>query len=128
MQTSVFLAKLLGPFFLAVGAGLLFNGAAFRGIADEFLRSPALVFLAGLIVMPAGLAIVLTHNAWVLNWPVLITILGWLTLIGGVIRLTMPQGATSIGRTLYRHPSFAHTAAGIWLAIGALLCFFGYFY
>ena len=128
MQTSVFLAKLLGPFFLAVGAGLLFNGAAFRGIADEFLRSPALVFLAGLIVMPAALAIVLTHNVWTPGWPVLITILGWLGLIGGTLRLTMPQRATSIGRTLYRHHTFANAAAGLWLAAGALLCFFGYFY
>jgi hypothetical protein len=128
MQTSVFLAKLLGPFFLAAGAGLLFNGMAFRGIADEFLRSPALVFLAGLIVMPAGLAIVLTHNVWALNWPVLITILGWLALLGGMLRLTMPQRATSIGRTLYRHPTFANVSAALWLAAGAYLCFFGYFY
>ena len=54
MQTSVFLAKLIGPFFLAVGVGLLANAAAYRKLADEFLRSTALIYLSGLLTMPAG--------------------------------------------------------------------------
>ena len=33
MQTSIFLAKLMGPVFLALGAALLVNGAAYRTMA-----------------------------------------------------------------------------------------------
>ena len=43
--------------------------------------------------MSAGLAVVLTHNVWVADWPVLITILGWLTAIAGAFRLLAPQDA-----------------------------------
>ena len=42
---------------------------------------------SGIITMPAGLAIVLVHNRWSADWQVLITILGWLALISGVIRM-----------------------------------------
>src|SRR6516225_10109 len=86
MATSVFLARLLGPLLLAVGAGILINPKAFRTMASEVVRSVTLVYLFGLFDFAAGLAIVLTHNVWVANWRVLITILGWLMLIRGAVR------------------------------------------
>jgi hypothetical protein len=126
MQTSVFLARLLGPFFLIVGASVLINARPFRAIVDEFIRSPALLFLSGLMILPVGLALVLTHNVWVANWPVLITLLGWLCVIGGAIRLLVPQHVLKISRRFYANPNAPIVSAGIWLVVGAILCFFGY--
>jgi uncharacterized membrane protein len=126
MGNSLFLAKLIGPLFLAVGIGIFVNGSVYRLLADEFLRSRALIYLSGLITMTAGLAIVLTHNVWVANWPVLITILGWLALIGGAFRIIAPQGTERIGRRMLKH-KHGFTFAGIaWAAVGAILSVFGY--
>jgi hypothetical protein len=126
MPTSVFLAKLLGPFFAVVGISVLVNAAAFRGIVKEFLNSPGLIFLTGLVTLPAGLAIVLTHNVWVANWPVLITIVGWLGVISGVARVFAPARITGIGKKVSASKNFPFVGGAIWFAIGALLCFFGY--
>ena len=126
MTTSIFLAKLIGPFFLLVGLSLLVNQAQFGIIANEFLQSPALVFLTGLIILPAGLAVVLTHNVWVADWRVLITLLGWLSLISGIIRLLVPKRALDVGRRLYARPNILHVSAAIWLVVGAVLSFYGY--
>ena len=126
MTTSIFLAKLIGPFFLIVGTSLLINAAAFRGITEEFLQSPALVFLTGLIILPAGLAIVLAHNVWVADWRVLITILGWLAVLAGALRLLSPRRMLDMRRTLASNANILTTGAAIWLAIGAVLTFFGY--
>jgi hypothetical protein len=126
VNTSIFLARLIGPFFLIVGASLLVNQAQFRAMADEFLRSPALVFLTGLMILPIGLAIVLTHNVWAADWRALITILGWLCMISGALRLLAPQQALDMGRKLYAKPNILYVSAGIWLTVGAVLCFFGY--
>ena len=41
---SVFLARLIGPIMVAVGVGALVNGAVFRTLAEEFLRSRALIW------------------------------------------------------------------------------------
>ena len=43
MQTSIFLARLIGPVMALVGVSLLVNELAFRKMAQEFLRSPALI-------------------------------------------------------------------------------------
>ena len=126
MPTSVFLAKLIGPVMLAVGVGLIANAAAYRKLADEFLQSTALIYLSGLLTMTAGMALILTHNVWAADWRILITLLGWLTAIGGAARIVVPQ-APQIGRRLTAQPAFLTVAAVIWLGIGAVLCFFGYF-
>src|SRR6266446_6945915 len=89
---SVFLARLMGPIMAVVGIGVFVNGAVYRSLADEFLRSRALIYLSGLLLMTAGMAIVLNHNVWVAGWTVLITILGWLATIGGAVRIICPQG------------------------------------
>ena len=127
MPTSLFLAKLIGPLFVAVGIGLIANAAIYRKLAEEALASLALIYLSGLLTMTAGMAIILSHNVWVLDWRVLITLLGWLAAIGGAVRIVMPQGTQKFGRRFLKHPWSMCIAAAIWLAIGAVLCFFGYF-
>jgi hypothetical protein len=127
VSTSIFLARLKGPPMLAVGIGVFVNGAAYRALIEEFLKSRALIYLSGILSMIAGLAIVITHGVWAANWPVIITILGWLMTIGGAVRIICPQGTEKVGRAFLRHKMGPALAGAIWLALGAVLCFYGYF-
>jgi hypothetical protein len=127
MQRSIFLAQLMGPVMLVAALGLLIDRAGYRAMAREFLASPALIFLAGLLTMTAGVAIVLFHNVWVAGWPVLITIFGWLGTVGGAARIALPQLTRSAGEAMLDKPAAMTIGGAAWLAVGALLCFFGYF-
>ena len=126
MQTSIFLARLIGPVMLMIGLAVFANPRGFREMAEEFMESRALMFLGGLITMPAGLAIVLTHNVWAADWRVLITILGWLSTIGGALRLFGPLFVVKAGHAMLGQPHFTTIAAAVWLVLGLLFCFFGY--
>ena len=126
MQTSVFLARLVGPVMLVVGLSLFINRSRFQQMAREFLERPALLFLTGLLVMPAGLAIVLTHNVWSADWRMLITLFGWLTAIGGALRLVAPHLTIRAGQGMLKQPRLLPIAGGIWVAMGLLFCFVGY--
>jgi hypothetical protein len=126
MQASLFIARLIGPVMLVVGLAVFTNQRGFRDMAEEFLASRALLFLSGLLIMPAGLAIVLTHNVWTADWRVLITLFGWLTAIGGALRLFEPKFLPQVGRALLQRPQFTPVAAAIWVVLGLLFCFFGY--
>jgi hypothetical protein len=126
MQTSVFLARLIGPVMLVIGLAVFANQRAFRDMAEEFLASPALLFLSGLLIMPAGIAIVLTHNFWTADWRVLITLFGWLNAIGGALRLAAPATVMRTGRAMLRRPYFTPIAAAIWVVLGSLFCLFGF--
>src|ERR1700730_14609976 len=116
MTTSVFIARLIGPVMLTIGLAVFANQRACPDMAEEFLASRALLFLSGLLIMPMGLAIVLTHNVWA-DWRALITLFGWLNLIGGGVRLLAPDTVMRAGRAMLRRPYFTTIAAAIWVAL-----------
>src|SRR2546421_370291 len=126
MATSTFLARLIGPVLLTIGIGLLVNSAAYRKMAEEGLRSRVLIYITGVITMTAGLAVVLAHSVWAADWRVIITLLGWLATIGGAVRIVCPQASERMGHWMLNHPQGLTVGAVFWLAIGAVLCFFGY--
>ena len=128
MDTSIFIAKLIGPILLVVGAGVLISRAAYSEAADEAIRSRALLYIFGGIGFAAGLAIVLTHNVWVWGWPVIITILGWLMMVRGALRILFPQQVADLGaKVLQSSPSLLPIGGFVVLVIGAVLSYFGYF-
>jgi hypothetical protein len=126
MQTSRYLAKLIGPIMLAIGACIVFNGAAFSIMVRQFLASYALIFLAGMVALTAGLAIVLAHNVWTRDWRVIVTVLGWLALIGGVLRIVAPQFVVSIGGAVFAQAVALPAIGFVVIVVGVVLAFFGY--
>jgi hypothetical protein len=126
MTTSIFLAELMGPVCLVIGLALFLNGEGFRALLLEFIDSPVLIFLSGIVTMAGGLAIVLTHNIWAADWRVVITLIGWLATIGGAIRIVIPQQTIEIGRTMLTNIYTLPIVMGFYVVIGALLTYFGY--
>src|ERR1700710_2699496 len=125
MSTSVFIARLIGPVMLVIGLAVLTNQRAFRAMAEEFLASRALLFLSGLLIMPVGLAIVLTHNIWAADGRVMITLFGWLNTIGGALRIFAPSYVMQTGQAMLKRPYFVPVAATFWIVAGLLFCLFG---
>lgn len=126
MDASVTIARIMGPMMLVMGAGLLFNAGAFRALAREFLNSRALIYLSGFITLLLGLLVVVFHNVWVAGWPVIVTIFGWIMVAAGIARMTIPDRLTKLGERMIAYTSFMTGAAVVYLALGALLSFFGY--
>ncbi|WP_069443288.1 hypothetical protein [Methyloceanibacter stevinii] len=127
MNTSVFLAQLMGPVMLVAAIGLLVNPEAQRDMARQFLDSPPLIYVTGFMVMTAGLAIVLNHNVWAFDWRLIITLFGWMAVIGGAIRMLCFSAVKKIGHAMLDKPRAAIIGGVVWLIIGAVLCYFGYF-
>ena len=120
------LASEIGSCNQSFGAAMLINPVNMREMANDFLEHRGLIFLAGILTLVAGLAIVLTHNVWVAGWPVIITIIGWLSVVGGIFRIVFPDSVKSIGEAMLQL-SGGLTAAGVALAlIGGTLCYVGY--
>ena len=58
---------------------------------------------------------------------VLITLLGWLAVIGGAVRIIVPAGHRRRSAEIsWRAGDCLDHRRVIWLAIGVVLCFFGY--
>ena len=126
MATSIFLARLLGPLLLIVGASLLLNPRAVRKMAQDVIGSVTLVYLFGVLDFAAGLAILLVHNVWVASWRVIITLIGWLLLIRGAVRILAPEQVMERAAKVLRVQNYLLIAGGVTAVLGLVLCYFGY--
>ena len=77
-------------------------------------------------LVAAGLAIVLTHNVWVANWRVLITLIGWLMLIRGAVRILAPEMIMGYATRLLRNKQIIPVSGIVTGVLGVVFCYFGY--
>lgn len=108
MANSKQIASLVGPTMIAV-------------LVSEFplvqphlydAQIPPVVYLSGVLMFVAGLAIIRVHNLWVSNWTVLVTLTGWFALLLGLWRMFMASGYQQLA---------ASTPSTVFMALEAAL-------
>ena len=89
MEITIFLARFWGGFFIIFG--LLFIITRQLGRTIEMTEDKAFVISTGYYTLLLGLVTIILHNVWVLNWTLVITLLGWSTLIKGIMKIGFPE-------------------------------------
>lgn len=120
MKDSKRIAGLLGPTLIAVAITEAMNLrflTAFIGPSHG-----PLVYLNGTLLFVAGLAIVRAHNRWTGGWPLLVTLVGWFVMLGGLIRMIAPVSAQRAGQ----NTTAVFGLLIVLLAIGIFLTFKAY--
>jgi len=126
MTPPAYIARILGPVLVIIGLGLLFEGETFRAMAGEYLRSAALLYFSGVATLALGLAILNVHHLWTRDWRSVITLFGWLCVIGGIFRILAPTLVQRIGESFIAHQRWPIMGAIVTLALGAFLSVMGY--
>lgn len=83
MANSKQVGGLVGPTLVAV----LASESSFVQPRLYDVQIPPVVYLSGVLLFVAGLAVVRSHNVWALNWTILITLCGWCFLALGLVRM-----------------------------------------
>ncbi|MCX5794799.1 MAG: hypothetical protein NTY77_04830 [Elusimicrobia bacterium] len=63
-------------------------------------KNAALTYLLGLLALVIGSLIVHYHDIWVGDWPVLITVLGWIAVVKGIMIIAFPNAMQRLTRRL----------------------------
>jgi hypothetical protein len=130
MRNSTLIARLMGPVLLVIGIGIVLGlgmeGSSYSGMMKEFIANRGLIFLTGVLALTAGLAIVNAHNLWVQDWRVIITILGWLAIIRGILNIVFPAVTQTVGDRVLASQGGMIAGAAITVALGAVLTYMGY--
>src|SRR5262249_9789888 len=126
MAHSKTIAALMGPLLAAMGVAMLINRNLFPTIVGEVAHNYALIFLSGILTLLAGLAIVRVHNVWSGGWRVVITVLGWLAVVSGLVRLWLPQGAAPMAEAFSGSATSLAIGGLVLLVLGAFLSYKAY--
>jgi hypothetical protein len=106
--------------------GMLTEGDAYSSLLKEFIGSRALVFVTGVLALLAGVAVVNAHNHWVPDWRVIVTILGWLLIVRGVMNLVFPATVQTLGDRMIASHAGVLAGAAVTIVLGAILSIMGY--
>ncbi|MGE0625673.1 MAG: hypothetical protein AB7I04_13070 [Pseudomonadales bacterium] len=126
METTIWIAGLIGPVILALSIPMITAPEKLQETTVRFLADPPLVLVSGVLAMTAGLSIVNTHNLWVLDWPVIVTVFGWALTLGGVTRVAFPQVVDRVGASMMNQRVLTRVMGVVWLLIGAFLTWKAY--
>jgi hypothetical protein len=124
---TVFLSRLLGLYFLVFAVSMLFKRQSSAEVVNVIVHNPVLVFLVGALLVPAGLALVLSHNVWSGGaLPVVVTVVGWLALSKGLFFLLLPTDAAPRLFAVLNYDRYSYVYIAYVLLFGVYLTYAGF--
>ncbi len=121
MALTIWISKFLGPVILVLGMPMIFSPESLQETTKRFLADSPLVLVSGVLAMTAGLSIVNTHNVWVLDWPLIVTLFGWALVLGGASRIVAPRVVEHVGGAMMDRPTMTRVIGAFWVLLGAFL-------
>ncbi len=124
---TTFLCRLIGLFCILICVSMVAHKQATVEAVTALVHNPSLLMIVGVIGLVAGLAIVLGHSIWSGGaLPVIVTLVGWLILIKGLLFLFLPPYAAVAFFEKLHYDQFFFEYAAISLIIGVYLTYAGF--
>jgi hypothetical protein len=101
MELSILIAKIASVVYLSAALGAVFGRDHYRRVFDDSFKNAALTYFMGFTALIMGCLIVNYHNTWARNWTVLVTILGWLALVKGILIIAFPRFVESYSKLIF---------------------------
>lgn len=93
MSTSMTIAYLLLPLFALITISAIINPKRYKQVLKDSVEHPALMYIMSIVTIVGGTAIIMYHNVWTNDRTTTITIVGWMMILKGSIRLLFPKTA-----------------------------------
>lgn len=124
MALSNYLAEVWGISIVVISLALLVKEKHLKRLFAS-LETEESFFLWGFISFVIGISMVLAHNIWVQNWQVIITILGWASLIKGLLLLFSPEFMKSYAKKI-ENKQWLPIALVVLVFVGLIITYLGF--
>ena len=119
MERSKSIARIVGPTLIV----MVFSEMRLWNPTLYDTQIVPLIYLNGVLLFVAGLAIVNSHNIWIYGWQTLVTIIGYIVIIVGLFRMLFPQ----VQKAEFDNSNSILIVEIILILIGILLTFKAYY-
>jgi uncharacterized membrane protein len=121
---TIYLGRLIGLYCVLIALSMISHKQATVDTMTGLVHNAPVLFFASVIAMVAGLAIVLAHNVWSGGaLPVVVTLVGWILLVKGLIFLLLSPETTATYFEAFRYSQLFYVYTSITLVIGIYLTF-----
>ncbi len=99
MNTSIAIAQFLGILLAVMGLSVVMDRKSVAAALEKTVQDRGFLWLWGFLILAMGAVIVVLNNIWTSGLlSLLITVLGWLTVIKGGFLLLFPNSSVSLYR------------------------------
>ena len=122
MDFSIFFARFFGLYMLIVALMLIIRKKQIRNLLGEYIATPGLIATSGICRVLLGLAVVILHPVWEMDWPVVITLLGYILILSGVVRICFQEQTRAFWGCVLQEKGYWITFFVLFLLGGFLTC------
>jgi tellurite resistance protein TehA-like permease len=122
-EITIFMARIIALIYIPLGVAMITGQIKGKDMVTSYEKSPVITLFVGIFAVIAGTFLVTYHNIWVKDWPVLITLLGWVAVIEGVVFIAFPKPFLKVSKKMSKNEKVWSYFA---LAFGLLFGYFGF--
>jgi len=126
MDTSLFLAQLIGLYSIVVGLSMLTKRKMLMDIFQELFSTRALSYVMGVLMLVMGLLLTLTHTIWQGTLSIGITVIGWFVLVEAIIFLFSSQKTLAKALITLNNTKIYYAISIVYLVLGVYLVYSGF--
>ena len=125
-NTTQAFARVLGPFFLIVAATVVIRASHMRELLAAFEASPIWAWVLGAFVLMGGIIIVALHPYWRGVAAVIVSLLGWVLVLRGILLMAFPDTFISIANQTIDAVAVWRPVFAAFAVIGLYLTYVGW--
>ncbi len=123
-NAAMWLASIFGPLLVIIGLWKLLYFDAFSKVLASLKNSHGLMYFSSILYLWVGFTVLSQYDVWGMNALVLVTLLGWVLVVRGILGLFVPQMLFDM---CAGHQGFMRVCGIIPLVWGLVLCWIGFF-
>jgi hypothetical protein len=112
--------------YLCIGVGMIFNSEFYKKMIGDFVENASIMYLGGIMALAVGFLLVTFHNTWLACPSTIITVIGWMAFIKGIVILVQPKAIISLTKALLGSEKFLKIEVVLVIVIGILFSYFGW--
>jgi hypothetical protein len=121
-----FCARVIGPLLLILGAIVIARFDTLAQMIPAILQDSPLTFITGVFTLIVGMVLFVAHHHWSGATAILVSLLGLLTIVRGMVLMLAPGLAESVATQALQAGPVLWMAGGIGLLIGLWLTYAGW--
>jgi hypothetical protein len=119
------LARLWGVVALVIALAALLNPNRMGAAVVDFEKSRGLLFITAILALGIGLIQVMFHNLWTDPTAIIVSAVGWLAIIKGIVLIAIPEPIMKLAASAAGSPSTVRLYGVLILILAIVLLVLG---
>jgi hypothetical protein len=123
---TLMFSRVLGPFLIIVDVTAVARASDMQTLLSQFEASSSWTFVTGAFILLLGLIVVAGHQYWHGAAAIIVSLLGWLVTLRGLLILAFPKALVSVAHSMIGAQAWWEALCIAFALVGLYLTYVGW--